>query len=185
MLILLFLFIFVELKFMRQKPKKCNNPEGWKSYPTKPRLITKLLYQVGQSRQQTAEPVKVEVAQSCPTLCKLMDCIVHVQEFSKPEYWSGQPFPSSGDLPNSGIEPRSLALQADSLPAEPPGKQRDSQNQLAKEMFKGARTSVRLYRKKVRFFCHFSIKNKTNPRWIRYTDVKRTLKFLEYSRISA
>ena len=40
-------------------------------------------------------------------------------EFSKPESWSGQPFPSPGDLPNAGIKPRSPALQADSLPAEP------------------------------------------------------------------
>ena len=40
-------------------------------------------------------------------------------EFSRPEYWSGLPFPSSGDLPNPGIKPRSPALQADSLPAEP------------------------------------------------------------------
>ena len=38
------------------------------------------------------------------------------------EYWSGQLFPSPGDLPNPGIEPRSPALQVFSLPAEPPGK---------------------------------------------------------------
>ena len=38
------------------------------------------------------------------------------------EYWSGLPFPSPGDHPNPGIEPRSPALQADSLPSEPPGK---------------------------------------------------------------
>ena len=31
-------------------------------------------------------------------------------------------FPSPGDLPNPGIEPRSPALQADALPSEPPGK---------------------------------------------------------------
>ena len=43
-------------------------------------------------------------------------------EFSRPEYWSGYPFPSSGDLPIPGIKSRSPALQADSLPAEPPGK---------------------------------------------------------------
>ena len=43
-------------------------------------------------------------------------------EFSRPEYWSGQPFPSPGDLPNPGIEPRSPTLQVDSLPAEPQGK---------------------------------------------------------------
>ena len=43
-------------------------------------------------------------------------------EFSRQEYWSGLPFPSPGDLPNSGIDPRSPMLQADSLPFEPPGK---------------------------------------------------------------
>ena len=42
-------------------------------------------------------------------------------EFSMHEYWSGLLFPSSGDLPDSGIEPRSPALQADALPSEPPG----------------------------------------------------------------
>ena len=43
-------------------------------------------------------------------------------EFSSPEYWSGQPFPSPGDLPNPGMEPRSPAMQADSSPAELSGK---------------------------------------------------------------
>ena len=43
-------------------------------------------------------------------------------EFSRQEYWSGLPFPSPGDLPDSGMEPRSPALQADALPSEPPGK---------------------------------------------------------------
>ena len=42
--------------------------------------------------------------------------------FSRQEYWSGYPFLSPGHLPNPGIEPRSLTLQADSLPAEPLGK---------------------------------------------------------------
>ena len=42
--------------------------------------------------------------------------------FSKQEYWSGLPFPSPGDLPNSGIKPGSPALQADFLLSEPPGK---------------------------------------------------------------
>ena len=35
--------------------------------------------------------------------------------FSRQEYWSGLPFPSPGDLPNPGIEPRSPALQADTM----------------------------------------------------------------------
>ena len=42
--------------------------------------------------------------------------------FFREEYWSGLPFPSPGDLPHPGIEPWSPALQADSLPSEPPGK---------------------------------------------------------------
>jgi len=42
--------------------------------------------------------------------------------FSRQEYWSGLPFPSPGDLPDPGIEPRSPALQAVSLPTELPGK---------------------------------------------------------------
>ena len=39
--------------------------------------------------------------------------------FSRQEYWSGLPSPSPGDLPDPGIEPRSPAFQADSLPSEP------------------------------------------------------------------
>ena len=40
------------------------------------------------------------------------------RRFSRQEYWSGLPFPSPGDLPNSRIEPRSPALQSDSLLTE-------------------------------------------------------------------
>ena len=42
--------------------------------------------------------------------------------FSRHGYWSGLPFPSPGDRPNPGIEPRSPTLQADTLTSEPPGK---------------------------------------------------------------
>ena len=44
--------------------------------------------------------------------------------FSKQEHWSGLPCPPPGDLPNPGIELGSLALQAVSLPSEPPRKPR-------------------------------------------------------------
>ena len=47
-------------------------------------------------------------------------------EFSNPEYWSEQPFPSPGHLPDPEIKPRSPALQADSLPAEPQGKSKNT-----------------------------------------------------------
>jgi len=42
--------------------------------------------------------------------------------FSREEHWSGLPFPSPEDLPNPGTEPRSPALQVDSLPTELQGK---------------------------------------------------------------
>jgi len=42
--------------------------------------------------------------------------------FSRQECWSGLPCPSPGDLPDAGIEPGTLALQADSLLSEPPEK---------------------------------------------------------------
>ena len=57
------------------------------------------------------------VAQSCPTLDTpwTIACQASLSMgFSRQEYWSGSPFPSPGDLP----EPRSPALQADSLPPE-------------------------------------------------------------------
>ena len=60
-----------------------------------------------------------------PNSCDLMDCsppASSVHGISQPEYWSGLPFPFPGDLPDPGIEPRSPALQADSLSTEPPGK---------------------------------------------------------------
>ena len=46
-------------------------------------------------------------AQSCPTLCDLMDCSPpgsSVHGIPRREYWSGLPFPSPGDLPDPGIE---------------------------------------------------------------------------------
>ena len=51
------------------------------------------------------------------TLCDAMD-YTESTEFSRPEYRSGKPFPSPGDLSNPGIE-RDPTLQVDSLPAEP------------------------------------------------------------------
>ena len=70
------------------------------------------------------------LAQSYPALCDPMDCIAHQAPlsmgFPKQEYWSGLLFPSPGDLPHPGIEPRSPTLQEDSLPAEPPGKPKNT-----------------------------------------------------------
>ena len=64
-------------------------------------------------------------------------------EFSRQEYWSGLPFPSPGDLPDPGIEPRSPALQADALPSEPPGKPQGKTCHIWKKKWGGMR--VRIY----------------------------------------
>ena len=69
-----------------------------------------------------------EVTQSCPTLWDPMDCSPYQAPlsigFSRQDCWSGLSFPSPGDLPDRGTEPRSPALQADALPSEPAGKAR-------------------------------------------------------------
>ena len=61
------------------------------------------------------------VAKSCPILGTSWT-VAHQAPlsmgFSRQEYWSGLPFPSTGDLPDPGIEPRSPTLQADSLLTE-------------------------------------------------------------------
>ena len=63
---------------------------------------------------------EVLVAQLCHTLCNSQAPLS--VESSWQEYWSGQPFPSPGGLPNPGIEPRSPILQMEFLAAEPQGK---------------------------------------------------------------
>ena len=69
--------------------------------------------------------VKVFTTQLCPPLCDPMDdrplgssVLVILQH----EYWTGQPFSSTGDLPKPRIELGSPTLQAESLLFEPPGK---------------------------------------------------------------
>ena len=62
------------------------------------------------------------VAAPCPILRDPMDCILCPWGFSRWECWNGLLCPPPGDLPSPRIESRSPALQADSLPAELPGK---------------------------------------------------------------
>ena len=67
------------------------------------------------------------VTKSCPTLATPWTAARQAplsMGFSREEYWSGLPFPSPGDLPDSGITPQPPALQADPSPSEPPRKPR-------------------------------------------------------------
>ena len=71
------------------------------------------------------------------------DCrLLHPWDFSRQEYWSGLPFPSPGDLPHPGIEPRSPALQADALTSEPPGKKEFPHAAVVKTVLLRAQVSI-------------------------------------------
>ena len=67
---------------------------------------------------------KVLVSPLCLTFCDPIDYAAHEaplsMKFSRQEYWSELPYPSPGYLPSPAIEPRSLALEADSVPSKLP-----------------------------------------------------------------
>ena len=69
--------------------------------------------------------LKVKVTQSCPTLCDPVDYTINGILQARILEWVD--FPFSRVLPNPATEPRSPALQADSLPAEPQGKPKNNE----------------------------------------------------------
>ena len=95
------------------------------SYPAKWKW--KVKWKVSQSCEKSLSSVRLFVTpwtvahQAPPSM-----------EFPRQEYWSGLSFRSPGDLPDSGIEPRSPALLADTWPPEPPGsiRQKGTRNPL-------------------------------------------------------
>ena len=75
--------------------------------------------------------VHAKSLQSCVILCDPMGCSppgFSVHGILQQEYWSGLLCAPPGDPPNSGIKPRSPALQADSLLSVPPGKSNKKYN---------------------------------------------------------
>ena len=66
-----------------------------------------------------------EIFRSCPTFCDPMNCGLpgsSVHGIFQARVLEWLPFPSPGALPNSGIKPKSPALQADALLSESPGR---------------------------------------------------------------
>ena len=93
--------------------------------------IRKKIRKNRQTEDRISKRVKILVAQLCPTFCDPMGYSLpgsSVHGFSRRECWGGLPFPFLGAIPNPGIEPGSPALQADSLPPEPPVKPQDKQD---------------------------------------------------------
>ena len=76
-----------------------------------------------QSQGEPSRKVKVKFSQSCLTLCNPMDYTIHGILQTRLLDWVAFPF---SDLLNPGIEPRSPTLQADSLPAKPQGKPKNT-----------------------------------------------------------
>ena len=97
-------------------------------------INTYILFSVFNSRisRLNRKGIKVSLLEccayllSCVTLCDPRDSSPPVSSVRGDSlgkgYWSRLPYPSPGNLPNLGLEPRSPALQADFLPFEPPGK---------------------------------------------------------------
>ena len=94
-------------------PKQMKNLEGtgWQSGRT---LSSPPVISTPKSQLTAEQPSVKTITQSWPTLCDPMGSNLHQAPpsmgFSRQEYWSGLPFPSPGDLPDPGIEPRSPAL---------------------------------------------------------------------------
>ena len=94
---------------MRQDPLKCRSRIKAKAFQS---LIYELntVFSLNRRLYETGGLVH----KSCPTLetPRTVACQAPLSKrFSRQEYWSGLPFPSPGALSDSGIEPRSLALQ--------------------------------------------------------------------------
>ena len=90
----------------------------WQNWDSSFSWIVRIKYTINRT-------IMCSVAQLCLTLGDPMGCSrpgSSAFEIFQARIWSGLPFPAPGDLPDPGIEPTSLALQADSLPPAPPGK---------------------------------------------------------------
>ena len=90
-----------------------------------PRVTTKLA-QHGSDTRTCVLCLVAQCVQLFMTPGTLACQAPHPWGFSRQEYWTGLTCPPPGDLPNPGIEPRPPALQADSLPSEPPGKPKNT-----------------------------------------------------------
>ena len=90
---------------------------GYSHGTTSEHFFHVIYWQVGDNVLLVKWEGQVLVTRSHPTLCDPMDWTGAHQappclEFSRWEYWSGLPFPSLGDLPDSGIKPASLVSPA-------------------------------------------------------------------------
>ena len=88
-------------------------------------VYNKVHRKLNELKRQKITLKKKDSAKLCPTLVIpwTIACQAPLSvRFFRQEYWSELPFPFPGDLPDRGIKPGSSAIQANSLPAEPPGK---------------------------------------------------------------
>ena len=89
---------------------------------TRTPAFTATLFTIAKLRKQPECPSADERRKRAWNTNAAEQTLGYAMGFSRQEYWSGLPCPLPGDLLNPGIEPVSPALQADSLPTEPPAK---------------------------------------------------------------
>ena len=106
--------ILVECQ-MKKKKKKCWGKKWDLTLRESTHFISQHCFQIF---------CELKVTQSCPTHCDPM--AIQTVEFSRPEYWTGQPVPFPGDPANPRIKLRAPEVQAYSLPAEPQGKPKNT-----------------------------------------------------------
>ena len=109
--------------FHMDLPNQAEHPEGQilmteDISPSIPRqmLLRCLLLErkMGQTHSKPSRSLKLlscSVVSDSATPWTVADQAPLSTGFSRKEYWSGLPYPSQGDLPNPGIEPRSPTLQ--------------------------------------------------------------------------
>ena len=93
------------------------------------RIISKNNISGGNRSSESDQRSSLSESENCSVVSYCLGphgLYIQSMECSRLEYWSGQPFPSPGDPSSPGIKPRSPALQTDSLPAEPPGKPKNT-----------------------------------------------------------
>ena len=84
-----------------------------------PVMAEMLAYRLHYERKEWSQSVSHSVVSNSATPWAAALRAPLSKGFSRQECWSGLPCPPPGDLPNLGIEPKSSALQGDSLPSQP------------------------------------------------------------------
>ena len=125
--------------------------------------MVKVIYLIRKENNHTLKWLSESESHSVKsTLCNPMDNTVHGILQARILEWTGENFPSPGDLPSPKTKPRSPTLQVDSLPAE-------SQGEVAKIYSKNKFSNHEVVKKENKFLLvllsHFKLKSYVHSAW--------------------